>query len=536
MGSSGALVCSIAFVLILLSSASNDEHDWEQREVTFDKIIQEIKQPDSSMLQKEVDLADIFDPKAFPELVMMSPPEQFESTIDRGMEQPDSSMLQKEVDLADIFDPKAFPELVMMSPPEQLESTNDRGRPSFVPRSFGGPPILNYPVQFPLGRPTSDNLQAICLNGEHRPTYPKSYFPVSSFSQQKRKASAVNMAESWFRTCCKGNQTWEREVTLCCATQAWELSVQSFCEDDVSVKHRIYHCCKLRGNDMLNCFQNDAPNPNYEATEELPVPPLPSKDNFSFDPNACQRTVMTSQGVRGNRGKIEKKPSAPQKVDMSFPPGRPTADTIETLCRDQKQRPLYKINCLTGVGYEWLARQAKTINRIEKGFKHCCKKKHGVLNCADQKWREELNKYCVDKNGGQVDFLCCLGEVSIDRYNCFQDASPDPHYNMTSATEELSLHNICDTHKIVKKKFPVDFPLKRFVNRCCPLSEESKTACFKRELQEIAQECSSLLITHHCCRISSQTSTQCFSKKIMDAIAKATTVLRQKKKKRCPLS
>ncbi|KAM6936387.1 extracellular matrix protein 1 [Lycodopsis pacificus] len=541
MGSSGALVCSTAFVLILLSSASNDQHDWEQREVTFDKIMQEMEQPDSSMLQKEVVLADLFDPKAFPELVMMSPPEQFESTNDRKMEQPDSSLLQKEVDSPYIVAAKEMehPDSYMLQK-EVAYIPDPKGRPSFVPRSFGGPPILDYPVQFPLGRPTSDNLQAICLNGEHRPTYPKSYFPVSSFTQLKRKASAVNMAESWFRTCCKGNQTWEREVTLCCATQAWELSVQSFCEDDISVKHRIYHCCKLRDNDMLNCFQNDAPNPNYEATEELPVPPLPSQDNFSFDPNTCQRTVMTLQGVRGNRRKMEKKPSAPRKVNMSFPHGRPTADTIETLCRDRKQRPLYKVNCLTGVGYEWLARQAKTINRIEKGFKHCCKQKQGVLNCADQKWREELDKYCVDKNGGQVDFLCCLGDLSIDRYNCFQDASPDPHYNMTAATEELSLHNICDTHKIVKKKFPLDFPLKRFVNQCCPLSEESKTACFEQELAQIARVCysrkASLLAIHRCCRRSSQESAQCFSKMIMDAISKATVLPQKKKKKRCPLS
>lgn len=94
---------------------------------------------------------------------------------------------------------------------------------------------------------------------------------------------------------------------------------------------------------------------------------------------------MTLHSVRGNRGEVEKKPSAPLKVDMSFPPGRPTADTIETLCRNRKQRPLYKTNCLTGLGYEWLARQAKTINRIEKGFKQCCKKNQRTLNCADQK-------------------------------------------------------------------------------------------------------------------------------------------------------
>ena len=39
-----------------------------------------------------------------------------------------------------------------------------------------------------------------------------------------------------------------------------------------------------------------------------------------------------------------------------------------------------------------------------------------------------------------------------------------------------------------------------------------------------------------CCRTSSEESPQCISKILMDAVTKATNVLRQKKKKRCPLS
>lgn len=69
----------------------------------------------------------------------------------------------------------------------------------------------------------------------------------------------------------------------------WELSVESFCEEDSAVKDRLYDCCRQTVSDRLNCFQKDAPNPNYEATEELPVLPLPSTAEFSFDPNTCQR-------------------------------------------------------------------------------------------------------------------------------------------------------------------------------------------------------------------------------------------------------
>ncbi|XP_041798606.1 extracellular matrix protein 1-like [Chelmon rostratus] len=501
MGSTRALLCCTAFVLVLLSSASKDERLLEQHDVTFDldKIMQEMQQPDLHMLQREIDLMDAFGPE--------------ESPVGQ----------------------------VIVSPPEQYDTLSERGRPSFGPRSFGGPPILQYHVLFPLARPSSDNLQAICLHGDQRPRYPDSYFPVSGFGQQRRRGSAVNKAESWFSTCCQGNQTWGREVTLCCATQAWELSVQSFCEEDSSVKDRLYHCCKQTGSDRLNCFHNDAPNPNYEPTEELPVPPPPSTASFNFEPNTCQRTVMTPYSVKGNKKKKMKKLSSPEKININFPPGRPTADSIESLCHNHKARPLYTVKCLPGVGYEWVARQAKTINRIEKGFKQCCKKKHGVFNCADQKWREELNKFCVGENGEQVDFHCCsAGEGENDRYNCFQSISPNPHYNMTSAAEELSVYKICDTHKIIKKKFPIGLPIRGIVNQCCPLSEQDKTMCFDRKLKELSEKlCISKKASpggRRCCRSPSKDVGQCISKILMDGITKATSVMRQKKKKRCPLS
>ncbi|XP_065813925.1 extracellular matrix protein 1 [Labrus bergylta] len=516
MGSSRALVCSTAFVLVILSSASKDEHMIEQREVTFDldKIMQEIQQSEEFMLQSEVDLSDLLDPMEFPiEQVKVSVPEQHDVLRERGSSRPGS-----------------------LTP---------RGRrPSFGPRSFGGPPILDYRVQFPLGRPTSDNLQAICHHGDLRPRYPISYFPDSGFGQQRRRASAVNRAESWFSMCCKGNQTWEREVTLCCATQAWELSVESFCAEDSSVKDRLYDCCRLRGSDRLKCFNNDAPNPDYKPTEELPVPELPSTDSFNFDPDTCQRSVMTPYSARGNRRQKMKKPSTTsRKVDINFPPGRPTMHVIESLCQNYKLRPLYNVKCLPGSGYELVARQAKTINRVEKGFKQCCKQKRNTLNCFDQKWREELDKFCLGENGEQVDFHCCsTGGEANDRYSCFQNASPDPHFNMTSATEEVTLQNICDTHKIIKKKYPVGFPLKNFVQKCCPLAEKEKSSCFDQRLKELSGNlCSSKKpsppAVRRCCRKpSSQDAPECVSNILMDAITKASSALRQKKRKRCPLS
>ncbi|KAM4579679.1 uncharacterized protein PAE49_004867 [Odontesthes bonariensis] len=436
---------------------------------------------------------------------------------------------------------------MIVDPPDHLmrgefvpEALTPRGsRPRFGPRSF--PSLEKYPVQFPLSRPTSDNIQAICLQGDHRPRYPNSYFPNSGFGQQRRRAAAVNNAEAWFSTCCKENQTSETDVVLCCATQAWELSIELFCEKDGSVKDRLYHCCKRRGTDRLSCFNDDASNPNYEATEVLPVPSLPSAANFIFEPNNCQRKPMAQYIPRAGRRMTVGKHFTSQKPDINFPPGRPTADNIESLCSNQKLRPLYNVKCLPSNGYDELARQAKTINRLEKGFKQCCRKTQGMLNCADQKWRQELHRFCVAMNSKHepVDLHCCFSrESEDDAYSCFQTASPDPQYNMTSAPEELSLDKICDLHNIIKKRLPVGVPLKTFVSQCCPLSEQDTTTCLVQKLDEISQNlCSSEKTSspavRRCCKMTSQEEiSQCVSKIVMNAIAKAA----KKMRKRCPIS
>lgn len=448
------------------------------------------------------------------------------------MVEPDYSMLQREVDLTDVLNLDGFfTQPVIVKPPWQKEISAPEGQPSFRPRSF--PPAENYPVQFPLGRPTLDNIQAICVHADHRPRYPPSYFPPSYFSKQKRMAAAVNNAESWFRTCCKGNQTWGTEGMLCCAIQAWQRSVELFCEEDSSVKDRLYPCCRETGINRLNCFNKDAPNPNYEPSEELPVDEVDPAEKFIFNRNYCPRNLMSPPSPRANRKKTELNPTTSQKIDISFPPGRPTAANIDSLCGNQRLRPLYTTKCLPRSGYELLAQQVKTINRLEKRFKQCCKKKKGALGCAEQKWREELNKYCLARNSGQVELSCCQAD---DLYDCFQSISSDPLYNITAATEEPTLNKMCDTQSI-NNRFPVSFQLKTL---CCPLPEEERSTCFAQKLEQISQNLCSSNKSHNpvvrrCCKMTShEETTQCFSKNVMEAIAKATKK-GQKKKKICPI-
>lgn len=251
---------------------------------------------------------------------------------------------------------------------------------------------------------------------------------------------------------------------------------------------------------------------------------------------------MTPYRVKENRRKKMKKQPTFKKVNMNFPPGRPTEHVIASLCRNQKQRPLFNTKCLPGSGYELVALQAKTINRIEQGFKQCCKQKWNILNCAERKWRDELDKFCLGENGERVDYHCCsAGGQTDDNYRCFQNASADQYFIVTAASKELSLQNICGTHKIIKKKFPLGLPINSVVQQCCLLQDNDRSSCLDKRLKGMANNlCSSKkrasVTFRQCCRGSSpHDAPECISDILVAAINKAAKV-QQKKRRRCPLS
>ncbi|XP_013884987.1 extracellular matrix protein 1 [Austrofundulus limnaeus] len=494
MGPSRAAVCAAVLLFVSLSSACTDEHDCLQREVSFDDIIREMQQPDADMEQKEVDLGDLMDLGEF----SVTEQKRLLSPVDRGL------------------------------------GLTPVGRPpSFGPRSFGRLPV-DYPVQFPLGRPTLDNIQAICVHGDHRPRYPDSYFPRSFFSKQKRKAAAVNNAESWFSTCCQLNQTLGVEGALCCATLAWERSVHLFCEEDLSVKDRLYECCKKRGNERLDCFNKDSSNPDYKPTEVLPVEQVQASAVFSFKPTDCSRDVsVTPVSQRANRGAVEKTQPTP---NINFPPGRPSAENIDSLCGNQMLRPLYTTKCLPRSGNKLLARQVNTINRLEVGFKRCCQLKNGALNCADLKWRQEMNKYCLVRKGSQTFSQCCVDKKDDDRFRCFQSDSPDPHYNTTSAPEENTFSKVCRVRSRETR-----FPLKPVVKRCCLLPGGNQNSCLQQRLEEFSQNMCSRNkkgspAVQRCCQLQTgeERTLQCLINIFMDPSSSSATRV-QRQKKMCPI-
>lgn len=474
-----AFVCSSALSLLCLGSASTDDHLLQQREVTFDP---------SHIMQAESQPLDLH-------------------------------LLQTEMDLSDL-----------------LEGLKEQPSPGFSPRASRprpagpGASAERFSVRFPLARPSPENIQAICRHGDRRPRYPESFFPASGYGVLKRRADAVNTLEAWFGGCCGDNRT--EEVTLCCATQAWEKSASHFCEVDFSIKAPHFHCCKKRGSERLSCFDNSAKDPSYSPTEQESVQPVPAKAKFSFDPQSCPGTAEIPQSIRKNR-ENETAPTTFSENNLIFPPAEPTDSNIESLCENQQLRPRYKTKCLAVRGNDLVIHQAKTINRLEKRFKNCCKTQRRILQCAQRSWADEMKRFCQGGKGKKVDFQCCNGRSQFD---CFRNMSKDPGYNKTAFSESLSLDNLCNTHELIRKRFSVGFSLKNIESKCCHGAFMLRKTCIPEELGELFKsKCAKRDVppsVRRCCRASSP---ECFNKIVMDSITKAAIFTNQKKK-RCPAS
>lgn len=479
--------------------------------------------PDPDMLQSEVtfDLSDIW-----------------------GLEEAEPvDLVQKEV----TFDlPEFLKETVSShSGPDisQKEVTDElamdlpsRVPAGFSPRGFGRP---QPSVAFPPGRPSPDNIEAICLDSTGRPRYPPGSLPQSGFSHLSRQADALHRAEAWYsQQCCQGNWQGDLGRTLCCARQAWEKAMDEFCNDEFSIKTRHHHCCKIQGESRKACFANIAPNPTYERTTNYYGPELmPRGATFTFSSN-CTRSSKRESVLVGPRSLRSQE--SDRVVDINFPPGRPTASNIRMVCKTRKLRPRYNPGCLPRRGYGWLARQSKAINRLEKGLKRCCKGKKDVLACADEKWREAMNRFCQDEHGVKTKhYECCTRPKGDERLSCFSSKAPFPDYEFGRSQQEtfpidLHLGLVCDTHKILKKQ-KVEMPVDSIVKSCCHLVPEEKNACLQDMLDNLHKKgCSETQspISLACCTANSP---KCLTDLLLMAIQEAVKTP-SFKRKRCPLT
>ena len=73
-------------------------------------------------------------------------------------------------------------------------------------------------------------------------------------------------------------------------------------------------------------------------------------------------------------------------------------------------------------------------------------------------WREEMDRFCREDKERKMKYHCCEMEEGQERYECFHSSSPSAGYNVDLSTytptlQNASLGQICETHKLIKKKY-----------------------------------------------------------------------------------
>ncbi|XP_064209604.1 extracellular matrix protein 1 [Anguilla rostrata] len=500
------VVAVLEFGCSALEGTSQLDPDITQREVTFDleDLWEHIELPeaDPDVTQREVTI-DL--PKILRE---------------RGSRRGEPDMTQRMVDP------------VLDGHFEEID------RPMLFPRSF------EPKLPFPPARPYLHNFPAICHHGEGRHKYSRSSFPQDRFTHLQRQGDAIGNVESLYSFCCEKNGTLGSELSLCCAQQAWEHALNNFCDEEFSIKTNHYHCCRKRSVARWSCFEKGAPNKSYQPTNRFyqptskgsVAPKSPSESEFNWNPDNCQRTDLEPREFRED----------PKVPDIRFPPGRPTSSNIRMICDLHKIRPRYDLKCLPSDRYGWLARQSKAINRLEKGIKQCCKGQDEVLACADGKWQAEMDRYCKEERSVKSSvFSCCDMPKGQDRYSCISESAPDSTYTYEILQRPIDsvffvkLDLVCDTHKLLAKKFPVPFPVKGLVSQCCHLPAAQRTACVQGELDDLMERmCTEKeplppTVSPDCCLQTSPPVANCLFKLLEDALIKAKRYSRIKRK--CPL-
>lgn len=122
-----------------------------------------------------------------------------------------------------------------------------------------------------------------------------------------------------------------------------------------------------------------------------------------------------------------------------FPPGKPTTDNLQGICKNRSLRPHYELSSLPSPGYSYLRRQAVAVNSLESLYGRCCES-YGTqedsltLSCASAAWTSALATYCEEEFMVKTaHFHCCLKDKMFD---CFCTWAPDPLYQRTGPQKQ----------------------------------------------------------------------------------------------------
>uniref|UniRef100_A0A8C9QGJ5 Extracellular matrix protein 1 n=1 Tax=Spermophilus dauricus TaxID=99837 RepID=A0A8C9QGJ5_SPEDA len=141
-----------------------------------------------------------------------------------------------------------------------------------------------------------------------------------------------------------------------------------------------------------------------------------------------------------------------------FPPGGPSPDNLNQICLPERQHVVYGPWNLPQSGYSHLSRQGETLN-----FRCCrCRSHNNRLDCARLVWEDAMTRFCEAEFSVKTRPHWCCRQQGEARYSCFQEAAPQPHYQLRA----------CPTHQPgislgLELPFPPGMPtLDNFKNIC----------------------------------------------------------------------
>ncbi|XP_054431347.1 extracellular matrix protein 1 isoform X2 [Pteronotus mesoamericanus] len=298
---------------------------------------------------------------------------------------------------------------------------------------------------FPPGRPSSDNLDNICLPTRQHVVYGPWNLPQSGYSHLSRQGEALNMLETGYARCCRCRSYVER---MDCAKIVWEDTMTRFCEAEFSVKTRAHRCCQKQGEARFSCFQEEAPQPHYKFQD------CPSLQPVIFS-----------------------------GLELPFPPGVPTLDNIKNICHLRRFRSVPRNLPPT----DRLHRQLRALTRLEGEFQRCCRQGNNHT-CAWRAWEESLDGYCEQEQAIKTHpHSCCRHPPSPTRDNCFTNRAPYPNYDRDLLTIDLSritpnlMDYLCGNQRVLTKHKQIPGLIRNITARCCDLPLPEQACCAEEE-------------------------------------------------------
>ncbi|KAM4860473.1 extracellular matrix protein 1 [Thomomys bottae] len=298
---------------------------------------------------------------------------------------------------------------------------------------------------FPPGRPSSDNLQQICLPERQHVVYGPWNLPQTGFSHLTRQGEALNLLETGYTRCCRCRS---HTNSLDCAKLVWEDTMTRFCEAELSVKTRPHGCCRQQGEARFSCFQEEAPQPHYQL-------------------QACP----------------SHQPGISSGPEVPFPPGMPTLDNLKNICHLRRFRSVPRHLPST----DPVHRQLCALTQLEAEFQHCCR--HGSnYTCTHKAWEETLDKYCEQEQAIKTHpHSCCHYPPSPTRDECFARRAPYPNYDRDILTLDLSrvtpnlMGHLCGNQRVISKHKQIPGLIQNMTAHCCELPFPEQACCAEEE-------------------------------------------------------